>query len=194
MSSSTSEKTASGKRTLLLLALVCVIPVVASYLAFYLWRPANTTNYGDLLPVTSLSQVTLKEADGRPFELSQLRGKWVLAMIDSGACNDRCREKLTYMRQLRLTQGKDMDRIERVWLISDAVRPITGFIPQFDGTRELFVAQSDVVAKFPAATTPTDHIYIIDPLGNLFMRFPRDPDTKGMVKDLTRLLRVSRVG
>ena len=39
-----------------------------------------------------------------------------------------------------------------------------------------------------------DHIYVVDPLGNLMMRFPRDPDPSLMIKDLQRLLKASRIG
>ena len=39
-----------------------------------------------------------------------------------------------------------------------------------------------------------DHIYLVDPLGNLMLRFPRDPDPSRMIKDLQRLLRYSRIG
>ena len=38
------------------------------------------------------------------------------------------------------------------------------------------------------------YIYLVDPLGNLMMRYPRDPDPAKLVKDLQRLLRYSRIG
>jgi cytochrome oxidase Cu insertion factor (SCO1/SenC/PrrC family) len=189
-----SENRAGARRTLVLLALTCIIPVAAGYLALYGWRPATTVNYGDLLPLGAPTPLRLNEHDGRDFDLSQLRGKWLLVTIDSGACDDYCQEKLTYVRQLRLTQGKDSDRIERVWLITDEVRPASGFIPQFEGTRHLFANPRELTARFPASNTARDHIYVVDPQGNVILRFPRNPNTKGMIKDITRLLRVSRVG
>ena len=48
--------------------------------------------------------------------------------------------------------------------------------------------------EFPAVQSPTDDIYLIDPLSNLMLRFPSEPDAQRMMKDLARLLRVSRVG
>jgi len=36
--------------------------------------------------------------------------------------------------------------------------------------------------------------WLVDPLGNLMMRFPQDPDPAKMKKDLIRLLKASRIG
>ena len=55
----------------------------------------------------------------KPFEFTQLRGRWIFVTVDSGACDNYCQKKLWKMRQVRLTQGKYLERIERVWLVSD---------------------------------------------------------------------------
>ncbi len=189
-----SESGASAKKTLLLLALVCVVPVLAGYWVVLGMRPATTTNYGEIVPAVMLDHVHLRQPDGGEFRFADLRGKWILLMVDTGSCDEYCQEKLTYMRQLRLTQGKDRDRVERVWLISDAVPHASALSMRFEGTKEVFAGDSDVLSKLPAARTSSDHIYVVDPLGNLILRFPRHAQPKGMVKDLTRLLRISRIG
>ena len=51
-----------------------------------------------------------------------------------------------------------------------------------------------LLKAFPATVSARDHIYLIDPLGNLMMRFPKDADPARMVKDLKRLLKISRIG
>ena len=38
------------------------------------------------------------------------------------------------------------------------------------------------------------YIYISDPLGNLMMSYPADINPKGILKDLKKLLRASRIG
>lgn len=183
-----------GKRSLILVVLVCVLPVVASYLVFYVWRPAGSTNYGELLEVRPLPDVPLRALDARPFALSELRGKWVMLAVDSGACDAPCREKLFKIRQIRLMQGKDMDRIERVWLVSDGVPPDPELVRLHQGARLLDASGLDLRALLPTQDRPRDYIYVIDPLGNLMMRYPRDADPNGMKKDFIRLLKVSRVG
>ena len=100
------------------------------------------------------------------------------------------------MRQLRLTQGKEMDRIERVWLITDDAALDIALLKKYDGTRLLRVDPQKLAAWLPVKedTQPSDHLYMIDPLGNLMMRFPKDPDANKIKKDITRLLKASSIG
>jgi hypothetical protein len=183
-----------GRRSLILVALVCVLPVVASYFMFYVWKPSGYTNYGELLEVKPLPDVSLRALDGAPFALSDLRGKWVMLAVDTGDCGAPCRDKLFKIRQIRLMQGKDMDRIERVWLVSDGVPPDPELARLHQGARLVDVRGEDLGALLPAQDRPRDYIYLIDPLGNLMMRYPRDADPNGMKKDFIRLLKVSRIG
>jgi len=178
--------------------LVCAAPVVLSYLTYYVIKPTGRTNYGTLIdprahPIPPLGATTL---DGRPASLHDYRGKWILLQADGGACHAGCREKLYEMRQLRLVQGKDMDRIERVWLITDDQPLDTMLIRQFDGTRLLRARPDLVDAWLPVepGTTAADHLFIIDPLGNLMMRFPKDADPNRIKKDIDKLLKASSIG
>jgi len=191
MSSAAAEK---NRATLWLILAVAAAPVAASYLAFYFWAPRHTVNYGELIEPRPLPDPMLSLADGAPFRLSQLKGKWVLVSVDTARCAADCEKKLVYMRQLRLTQGKDMERVERAWLVSDAAAPTGEAVTGFPGTWVIRAAGSGLIEAFPAPRAPADHIYVIDPLGNLMMRFPPDPDTRRLIKDLSRLLKASRVG
>jgi hypothetical protein len=118
----------------------------------------------------------------------------VLLAVDSGQCDAACQAKLLRIRQLRLMQGKDMDRIERVWLVTDGRAPDPDLMRLHQGARLLDARAEDLLALLPHQERPGDFIYLIDPLGNLMMRYPRDADPQGMKKDLERLLKVSRVG
>lgn len=180
--------------SLWLIVALTAAPVAASYLIFYFWPPLHTVNYGDLIGPHPLPDPALVLADGAPFRLSQLKGKWALVSVDSGNCNARCDEKLLYMRQLRLTQGKNADRVERVWLISDDVLPRAESVAQYAGTWLVRARAPELLGRFPEKDAVSDHIYLVDPLGNLMMRFPRDPDPRLMIKDLTRLLKASQIG
>ena len=194
LSGSDGREAARSLRSLWLLIALVVAPVAASYLLYYFWPPAHTVNYGELLAPRPLPDPKLVLADGTPFQFSSLKGKWVLAIVDAAACDPWCERKLLYMRQLRLTQGKDMERIERTWLISDSATPRAEAVTAYPGTWLIRAAGSSLLERFPAARAPADHIYLIDPLGNLMMRYPRDPDPQRMIKDLTRLLKASRIG
>jgi cytochrome oxidase Cu insertion factor (SCO1/SenC/PrrC family) len=183
-----------GRRSLLVVLFVCTLPVLASYLMFYFWKPSGFTNYGELLEVKPLPDARLRTLDGTPFSPSDLRGKWVMLVADTGDCDTLCREKLLKMRQIRLMQGKDMDRIERVWLVTDGVVPDQDLGALHRGTWLVDPRGSELTALLPAQDRPRAFIFVIDPLGNLMMRYPWDADPKGIKKDFERLLKVSRVG
>lgn len=189
-----SENARSSRTNLWLIGALCVAPVAASYLAFYFARPDGHTNYGELVETRPLPEARLQLADGTAFQFSRLKGKWVLLMADSGNCDEFCRRKLFTLRQLRLAQGKDMERIERVWLISDDTVPSTAAVSDYQGTWLVRAAGSELLKQFPAERSLADHIYIVDPLGNLVLRYPRDADPTRIIKDIARLLKVSRIG
>jgi hypothetical protein len=87
-----------------------------------------------------------------------------------------------------------MERVERAWLISDDALPRPDALAPYDGTWPVRAAGTGLLDAFPAPVSAADHIYLIDPLGNLMLRFPRDPEPGRMIKDLSRLLKTSRVG
>jgi cytochrome oxidase Cu insertion factor (SCO1/SenC/PrrC family) len=191
-----------GRWKLLAVLFVCAAPLIAAYLAYYVIKPSSRNNYGTLIrpqdfPIPAMASTTL---DGRTETLDKFKGKWVLLKVGGGRCAQACQEQLFEMRQLRLMQGKEMDRVERVWLITDAEPLDTLVMREFDGTHMLR-APGDVVRKWlpsDAGTTEEEHLYVIDPLGNLMMSFPKDADRpqarKKMYKDIAKLLKASAIG
>lgn len=184
----------TGRQTLLLIAFVCVLPVVASYLAFYIWTPAKTTNYGTLLEPKSVAQEPMSALDGQAFSVGKLRGRWILVYAGSSACDEPCRQALYYMRQVRTALGKEMDRVERVWLLTDAGRPDDLLRKEHPGLHILCGEDSALLTQLSASGATAQTVMTIDPLGNLMLRFPPNPEPKRMLKDLERLLKASRVG
>lgn len=128
--------------------------------------------------------------------LADWRGRWLIISIAPAACEEPCATNLYNMRQVRLTTGRDRDRVQRLWLITDGVMPTGELLTSHQG---MVAARADpaVVNKLFVALdgnqTP-DHIYLVDPLGNLMMRFPAQADPSRMKKDLIRLLKASRIG
>lgn len=177
--------------------LVCASPVIASYLAYYVFPPVGRTNYGELIqPQRPVPELSLKALDGAPESWKPLLGQWVLLQVDSGACPTACPDKLYALRQHRTMTGKERDRIERVWLITDQAQPEAKVLEGYEGT---FVWRVDaqqlgqwLVAEPGHALT--DYVFMIDPQGNLMMRFPANGDPRRIHKDIARLLRASRIG
>ena len=117
MQSPSSDASARLRRstfTLWLILAVCAAPVIGSYIAYYLWQPAGHVNYGELIEPRPVPDAALELADGRHFRLSDLKGEWLLLAADRAACDERCRLKLTYIRQVRLAAGKEKERIDHV--------------------------------------------------------------------------------
>ncbi|MDO8298628.1 cytochrome C oxidase subunit I [Lacisediminimonas sp.] len=193
-----SKPRTRGTWTLWAVIAVCAAPLVLSYITYYLIKPESRNNYGALIdprqyPIPPLQGRSL---DGKPLELDAYKGKWVMLQVDSADCQQACKKKLYDMRQLRLTQGREMERVERVWLITDGAPLETMLMREYDGTHMLRADPARIASWLPVeqGTSAKDHIYMIDPLGNLMMRFPKDADPNRIKRDLGRLLKASKIG
>ena len=131
------------------IAAVSIAPLLLSFAAYEFWQPAATVNYGTLLATDALPDTPLHLIDGTDFRLSQLRGRWVLLMVDGGACDGYCARKLYMLRQLRLAQGQDMRRIERVWLVSDQQAPDAATLSGYQGTWLVRAGASALLGALP---------------------------------------------
>jgi hypothetical protein len=173
----------SARTKLLLIAAACAAPFVLGTLAYlFQWGIGSAGNYGELIAPRLIP--------GPPLEA--LRGKWVLVSFDRAACDEYCERKLYFMRQARKALGKEMDRVERLWLVTDGAALRADLLAAIEGTRVIRQMPASFQASFPG--NPQEHIYVVDPLGNLMMSFPRDPDPSKLLKDLQRLLKYSRIG
>ncbi|MFM2085589.1 MAG: hypothetical protein RLZZ237_458 [Pseudomonadota bacterium] len=190
----------SGRLKLLAVIAVCAFPIVASYLTYYVIKPTGRTNYGALIdprlhPIPE-AQLHVTELDGKASPLEQFKGKWILLQTGPSDCQEACQKQLFFMQQMRLMQGKEMERIERVWLVTDAQPLETMIMREYDGTNMLRVNADALKAWLPveAGDRAVDHLYLIDPLGNLMMRFPKDADPGKVKKDIAKLLKASAIG
>jgi cytochrome oxidase Cu insertion factor (SCO1/SenC/PrrC family) len=179
---------------ILLVVAVFALPVIASCIAYYGFRPSRTMNYGELMTTAPVADPPLVTTAKRPFRLSGLRGKWVLLHVDAAACPETCERKLYTLRQVRLAVGRDQERVERVFLIDGPGMPPTRLASEYAGTHFVQAEGSALVRTLPATRSVRDHLYLIDPLGNLVLRYPPSPDPRRMLKDLERLLKVSTIG
>ena len=179
--------------TLWLVLAVCVAPFLAATLVHRYYPPDSRMNYGELIEPVPLPNAILQSLEGKPYPLSALRGKWVMILVDRGDCSPECVGKLWKIRQLRLTQGKNMDRIERLWLITDQA-PVDALLHKEYAGTVMLRASPDLAQRLPAKSDPGTHIWIADPLGNVILRYPQDADPNRMKNDLIRLLKVSQIG
>jgi len=192
------RRTRSGRLKMLALLLICAAPVLASYFTYYVVRPeGGTRNFGELItPTVSLPDVQVQNLQGPPLALPSLKGQWLLVTVADAACNAACEQNLYFQRQLRETLGKDKDRLDRLWLVSDEAPVRPELLPALQDAQVLRVPPAVLAAWLQPAPGKAlgDHLYVIDPMGEWMMRFPAHMDLEAASRakrDLSRLLRAS---
>ncbi len=189
-----------GRITMLVILFACALPVIASYLTYYVIRPGGRTNYATLIepqrPLPSLDAVPAQDMNGHSVPLTTLKGQWLMIVVAPASCGKLCESNLFLQRQLREMMGAERDRIQKVWLV--------------DSPEPMAPALADAIAAPPAVATYRversalagwlepeprhqleESLYIVDPLGNWMMRTPPNPDPVKLKKDVDKLLRAS---
>ncbi|MEO7391696.1 MAG: hypothetical protein ABIU58_05950 [Ramlibacter sp.] len=192
-----AQRTARGRRKMLVVLLVCAAPVIASYFTYYLIRPDARRNYGELIePQRPLPSAAVRAPDGRAVTLSSLKGQWLLVSVAGGACDAACERHLYLQRQLREGLGKDKDRVDWVWLVPDGAPVRDVLRPALLSATVLSIDGAELARWLSPASGHqlSEHLYVVDPMGNWMMRFPAGLDLDSAAKakrDIERLLRAS---
>lgn len=187
-----------NRAILLLLTALFVAPLAVAWLLVDQWRPAGHTHHGELLePAQPVAYFRLRQSDGSELSEEFLQRRWTLAYV-SDVCERVCRDSLYHMRQLRLAQGKDMGRLQTLFLMStEPEQEFEAWLAEEHPDLAKGVADHasrDFFEQAFPGQADGPWIYLIDPLGNLFMRYSTDTDPSGIRKDLKRLLKLSRIG
>lgn len=192
---------ARGRRLLLGVAALFFVPLALSFWLYYAggWRPAGTTNKGELItPARPLENVPFTLPDGTTSARADLlKNKWTLLHFGSGRCaTEECRHALWVMRQTRQLLAADMDRVQRVF-IARADCCDMDFLAKEHAGLEVVRADDPSTADFFSQFPPQDQahsIYVVDPLGNLMMRWDARENPKGLLSDMKKLLKLSHIG
>ena len=182
-------------------AVLFILPIVGPFF----WTPKSFVNHGELIqpearPLTALK---LTDMSGQAAGIEAFQGKWTMVILDNASCDATCRTNLYNIRQVRLTQGRRMKRVQLAWiLLSGTPADVDADIQQDYSQVALYnipVDEHQVINDLFSveSTGPEDglqRVYFIDPFGNLVMSFAPDQNPKDIQKDLGRLLRVSKAG
>ncbi len=185
---------------LIAVVLVFLLPVMTATLMhseWIDWQPVRMRNHGELLqPVVALEafEALAQGEPVQPVTRQALLERWMLVYYHPDHCTEICLENLYWLRQVRRAQDRHQ---------SDVGLVLTG--------RE--VASADTIASVQALaadililTGPDGHDFwrqlpvdsvnaaflILDPAGNIIMRYPNDADHNGIRRDLRRLLTWTR--
>lgn len=187
-----------GRWKMLTVLAVCAAPVIASYYMYYFARPAGGANaYGTLIqPARPAPALVGRTLDGQAQPLRALAGQWLLVVVNGGACDHACERRLFMQRQLREMTGKERERIDKLWLVTDDAPIAPQLLAALQATPAMNIVRlprAQVAAWLAPAEGRAleEHLYIVDPQGDWMMRAPADPDPSKLKRDVDRLLRGS---
>ena len=189
-----------SQRLLLVLFAVFVIPLLAA-VGMIAMRDQLTlvtpSSHGKLIrPAQPITSLQLQTAAQNMVNKQDLLGKWTYVLYVHDQCNLDCEAALFKIRQARLAAGKDVNRVQYLLLRSAESASLDAAL--LSRHRQMLVGK---LIKWETSASPEDHqplqageVYLIDPLGNLMMRYSDSSTAKGMLKDLKKLLRISKIG
>lgn len=189
-----------GRLQFLLLAALFFAPLVAATLFYFVfpdWQPDARTNYGELVvPARPLPETPLRDADGAPVPIEEMRGRWSYVYLGSAACDAACADKLYQIRQIRTLLNEKRLRVQRVYLAPN-VEALTAAAAQLAADHpdlRFYADSADAEYRRFFGGSDPGALYLVDPLGNWLMIYAADADSKGILKDIKKLLRVSQIG
>lgn len=197
----------NSRQALVLLGLLFMTPAFVAWVMHHSseegWRPEGTTNRGMLVhPARPLTLPADMLVAGVPAN-DYLQGMWTLLYIGETDCDDVCNNNLYKMRQINIAQNENMKRVQRLYLArGEGLSGALGELLQKEYAKMAVTLLSATQAEQIApdflidgvSMEGAERVYIVDPLGNLMMYYPADADPGGMLKDLKKLLKFSKIG
>lgn len=195
---------------MVVIMMLFLAPAIAAWVVYKYFpdsvRGFGTTNYGSFVqPTRPVVLGELRGLDGKAVDPHLFDDKWTLVYIGSSRCDNVCRGSLYIMRQVRLTQGAEMDRVGRLLVLTDtdALGELKPMLKDYPGMT-VAVGAPDFLRPFEISGGPTParaaRLYLVDPRGELMMYYDptRDPadlyaHATGIRKDLGKILRATKI-
>lgn len=199
MNAATGDLRRRNLRTVGALAALFLLPLAISFWMYYgnMWRPAGMSNHGELIqPARPLPRAELRDAAGNLAAANPLEGNWSMVYVGDGQCDDTCKTALYFMRQTRLSLNNEMTRVSRLFLATGQCCNREFLAREHAGLLVLDATGPEAAALvngFPLTERPQS-LFVVDPLGNLVMRYDVREDPKGLLTDLKQLLKLSHIG
>ncbi len=206
--SSTGAGGGRRRSILIIVGLVFLGPLAIASFYYYGaggWHPSGSVANGHLFdPVRPLPASNLRLVNGDSTETMTLVGFWTLVYLSPGPCDTDCRKSLYDTRQVRASLGQKDTRVQRL-LITNDPQPDLGFFAEYHTDLKIAAASDAGSELIRAFGSDFDHpdddfvltlnrVYLVDPLGNLVLAYESGFEAKGLLEDLKRLLRLSRIG
>ena len=197
----------SNKKNKIIIIVIVLVFIAPSILSWYIFNHTDylesrgTSNYGQIItPSIQLENLSLID----PLDtqrMDTLYGKWSMIYV-AELCDDICMQNVYRMRQIHIGMGKHSLRVQKVlFLIDQDLDELSSLLANYKGQQVISTNTIDIdilLEKFRIKNikdpSRSQRIYISDPLGNLMMSYPPNINPKGILKDLKKLLRTSRIG
>jgi len=200
MTAQVEQKIERSNNTLWLLILTFAVPIIGAY-AYYLFvDDYSLGNHGDLIqPIIKIEELLLTDVNGGPISRDELIHGWKMLYIAGSDCNSTCQESIYYMRQINTALGKNASRFKHMIIHLDNMSAEFQGLIESEHTTALhsYASNEKISSVFSGLNSNnllSNSIYIMDPLGNIMMRFSHGTSAKLILKDLNRLLKISRIG
>lgn len=205
MSASDTAIPGKGRRQLVLLVVLFMVPPIGAWIAWKVMGDQGvsvTTNAGQLIsPARPLALSALRDPSGSTVDASTLHGRWTYVLFDDGSCSStRCDEQLYLTRQTRLAMNKDVQRVQRLLVLANTPSPMLRDRLDQQHPDLRWVVRGDEAQVLLRDFTGNGFdasgrsFFLVDPLGNLMMAYDLEVPAKGLMKDLQKLLKVSQIG
>lgn len=176
----------SGRRQLLLIAAVFLLPVViAIALGLAGWSPGTSGHGKPIQPEPDVSDVDIVMADGGHWAWRADEPRMTLVAFSRGPCRKDCIRTLTLLRNARIAQGKHMDRVRLLYL---------GRLPKGKPGRILADAWArgrdvdDALGEYRPDQDGVVSAILVESNGTAFVRYPAGFDPNGFKDDLHKVL------
>ena len=197
----TQQKPKRNPYTPWFVVLAFVAPVVASYTLYFLgFSPPAFSNKGELLdPIVDVKAFSLMD-DARQLLVRDdiTVHKWHMIIFTGAECDEACNQALYNMRQINIAVGKHANRLRR--LVVHLEQPDAAFralvSKEYPDARHAYASDKVIEAALQGvgADFRDNEIYIMDPLGNIMLRFTREQSYKDLMHDLNKMFKVSQIG
>lgn len=195
----TAEQIARSRMRLVLLALLFFGPMVCAWLFVRYgsgFVELEADSYGELVqPVITLEEFELTT---QQVGLGDFQGIWTLLYPLTGSCDQPCEKLIHDTRQVRTALAKDMTKLQRVVLWQTTQDQVS--LPLDDPARHpalnLYSGTAEQLAPLWSQLPPDVEtaLYLIDPMGNVMMRYPLSFEGKPLLKEIGFLIKNSVLG
>jgi len=182
-----------GRLILLAISALFIIPILAAAWLYFGpndWRPAAHIQHGELVTPPVELPATVFESSAGPFRFREV---WTLVGLADEQCDATCVETLEHIRQIRLSLGPKMTRLQTV------------FLPGESGAADILdrSAFPKLLIAEPAAAElvserlgrwENGQIFLVDPLGNLMMSYSSGTTMGDVRAELGHLFELQVIG